>query len=69
MMERYCFLVTAVKTNNFTYITVVVIFVLNFLVNLSLKYLKPERRPSRLHELFQIERNQEVPTAYIGLIG
>ena len=52
MMERYCFLVTAVKTNNFTYTTVVVIFVLNFLVNLTLKYMKPDKRPSRLHELF-----------------
>lgn len=38
MLERYCFLLTAIKTNNFTYITVVVIFTLNFLVNLTLKY-------------------------------
>ena len=67
--ERFFFLVTVVKTENFTFAAVFSVILLNLLVSLMLKLSQPKRAPSRLHELFRIEREQEVSNWVIGLVG
>lgn len=52
LLERYCFLVTVAKTQNFTYVTVLCVSILNCLFNLVMKLSQKKREPSRLHQLF-----------------
>jgi len=54
--ERFFFLSTVVKTENFTFAAVFAVIFLNLIVSLVLKLAQPKQAPSRLHELFRIER-------------
>jgi hypothetical protein len=38
LLERYCFICTVTKTENFSYITILVVILLNCLINIALKY-------------------------------
>lgn len=67
--ERYFFLVTVVKTENFTFAAVFCVILLNWAVSLVLKLMQPKRAPNRLHELFRIEQEKEVSNWIIGLVG
>jgi hypothetical protein len=69
LAERYFFLVTVVKTENFTFAAVFCVILLNWLVSLILKLMQPKRVPNRLHELFRIEQEKEVSNWIIGLVG
>jgi hypothetical protein len=67
--ERYFFLVTVVKTENFTFAAVFCVILLNWAVSFILKQLQPKSAPNRLHELFRIEQEKEVSHWVIGIVG
>jgi hypothetical protein len=69
MMERYCFIVTVYKTQNYSFITVFVVIALNCAINTYLYKTHERSGPSRLHEIFQIERTPTPRLWQIGLIG
>jgi hypothetical protein len=69
LLERYCFLCTVTKTQNFSYMTVLLVILLNSLVNLALTFTQAKQPPVHLHELFQVERPQKISGSEVALIG
>ena len=69
LMERYCFIITVFKTQNYSYIAVLIVSALNFGINAILYFTSEKTEPNRLHEMFQVARSPAVSIWWIALVG
>ena len=69
LVERYCFIITVFKIQNYSYIAVFMVTALNCAINALLHFTLSKTQPRKLHEMFQIQRRPTVSLWLIGLIG